>query len=94
MHGGVFILNTADDDYVDLNVAVKLSFDEDAQDRLLHEYFMYRYLDSKGVKGIPIALGLFIDPEGGPSALVLTHNGQSIFHRDSDIEYFQRYVKN
>lgn len=91
VHGGIFTLG-AGDYYTDLNVAVKLSFDEEEQERLLHEYFMYRYLNSKGVEGIPTALGLFVDPEDGPSALVLTHRGQSIFHRSSDIEYFQRYV--
>jgi serine/threonine protein kinase len=51
---------------------------------------MYQHLHSKGVQGIPTALGLFVDPEDGPSALVLTHGGQSIFHRSADIEYFQR----
>jgi len=51
---------------------------------------MYRHLDSKGVKGIPTVLGLFVDPEDGPSALVLTHGGESIFNRSQEIEYFQR----
>jgi hypothetical protein len=86
------MLNDADH-YVNLDVAVKLSFGEEEQERLLHEYLIYRHLDSKGVKGIPTALGLFVDPDNGPSALVLTHGGQSIFHRTSEIEYFQRWVR-
>lgn len=92
VHGGTFTLNDAEH-YINLKVAVKLSFDEEEQERLLHEYFIYRHLNSKGVKGIPTALGLYVDPDDGPSALVLIHAGQSVYHRTSDIEYFQRYVR-
>ena len=91
MHGGTFTLN--DDEFVDLDVVVKLSFSDEAEERLQHEYLIYQHLNSKGVKGIPTALGLFINPESdGPSALVLTHAGKSISNRTASIEYFQRYV--
>ena len=91
VHGGTFTLN--DDEFVDLDVAVKLSFGEEEEERLQHEYFIYQYLNSKGVEGIPTALGLFINPESdGPSALILTHTGQSIYNRTASIESFQRYV--
>ena len=91
VHGGTFTLN--DDAFVDLDVVVKLSFREEEQERLQDEYFIYRYLNSKGVKGIPTVLGLFINPEDdGPSALILTHAGESLYNRTASIEYFQRYV--
>ena len=91
MHGGTFTLN--DDEFVDLDVVVKLSFSDEAEERLQHEYLIYQHLNSKGVKGIPTALGLFINPEcDGPSALILTHTGQSIHNRTESIEYFQWYV--
>jgi hypothetical protein len=91
VHGGTFTLD--DDEFVDLDVVVKLSFTEEAEEHLQHEYSIYRHFNSKGVEGIPTALGLFINPEdNGPSALILTHAGESISNRTANIEYFQRYV--
>jgi hypothetical protein len=54
VHGGTFIILNDAEHYTDLKVAVKLSFDEEEQDRLLHVYFIYRHSNSKGEFHMPI----------------------------------------
>jgi len=89
VHGGTLTVN-AGSEYVDLNVVVKISFGEEEKERLRHEYLIYHHLYAHNVKGIPISLGLYDDPEVQTSALVTLHAGRSIYKRTMELEYFQR----
>jgi len=67
-------------------VAVKLAFSGDEKFQLMEEHRIYSHLHSRGVKGIPRDIGLFIDEERllgaeGPHALVMTYAGVSLFGR-------------
>ena len=77
VHGGVLEIESSGP-CVFLDVVVKLAFTDGQQDSLKHEYSIYQHLVSKRVGGIPAPLGLFNCPEGGPSALLMTHSGAPI----------------
>jgi hypothetical protein len=64
-----------------LDVAVKLALSSEQRAALRNEYATYHRLRSKAVtSGIVAPLGLFydVDPEGGPSALVMPYAGVSL----------------
>lgn len=75
VHGGQLFVNTGGDE-VALNIAVKLSFNNDQQDMLRDEYLCLSELHSRGVAGIPTVLGYYdsID-ENGPTMLVMLNAG-------------------
>jgi hypothetical protein len=58
-----------------LDVVIKLTFTDQQQDSLKHEYSIYQHLTSKHVQGIPTPLGLFNGLGDGPSALLMTYSG-------------------
>jgi hypothetical protein len=63
---------------VSLDVAVKLAMSSEQRAALRNEYAAYHQLRVKAVtSGITTPLGLFydVDPEGGPSALVMLYAG-------------------
>jgi serine/threonine protein kinase len=67
-------------------VAVKLAFSRDEKSRLMEEHQIYSRLHSRGVQGIPLDIGLFVDEElllgaEGPYALVMSYAGVSLFGR-------------
>jgi hypothetical protein len=75
-----------------LKAVVKLAFSDHQQERLAHEYSIYRYLISKGVRGIATPLGLFNSFEDGPSALLMTYQGISISTTKQPISLMARSV--
>jgi hypothetical protein len=68
-------------------VAVKLAFSRTEKETLEQEHELYSHLISKGVRGIPLDFGLFVDDEidddtEGPYALVMAFAGLSLFGRE------------
>jgi hypothetical protein len=67
-----------------IKVAVKLAFANEHKRALEREHQLYSHMNSKGVRGIPQSLGLFVgsDCDGGanaPYALVMTYAGVTLF---------------
>jgi hypothetical protein len=74
-------------------VTVKLAFFGKQQEKLFHELSVYTRLESKGVQGIPLALGIFHNAkDNGPYCLVLSNTGHSIRERKAFITVSQLYV--
>ena len=74
----------------DQPVAVKLAFSQMEKMVLEREHQIYSHLHSKGVRGIPQDLGLFVDDElvedgEGPYALIMTFAGVSLHNRIADV---------
>jgi hypothetical protein len=92
-HRGTLRLNNGDG-FVQLEVVVKLAFDNWQQDMLRTEYEIYCRLLSKGVlRGITTTLGLFDDTEAGPCALVMLYAGESLFDKPERVlSVSERYV--
>jgi hypothetical protein len=81
------------DGCAELDVAVKLAFEDEHQVMLEHKYVVYSYLSSRGISGIPKAYSYFKDSEDkGPAALVMLHAGCSIFNGKELIYPFSRSV--
>lgn len=81
-HGSTGIVHigtmTVDPSGPTAKVAVKLAFSRDEKLRLVQKHRAYTDLHSKGVRGIPRVIGLFIDEElllggEGPYALVMSY---------------------
>ncbi|KAH8111486.1 hypothetical protein DFH11DRAFT_1613547 [Phellopilus nigrolimitatus] len=78
VHGAALEVRTRQGKCLVRDAIVKMAFRADQQERLLNEYLIYRRMAAKNVQAIPIVLGLYKDAEGGPSALVMTHEGTSL----------------
>jgi serine/threonine protein kinase len=66
-----------------VEVAVKLAFSRSEKSRLKEEHSVYSHLHSRGVRGIPHDIGLFVDEEPllgaeGPYALATSYAGVSL----------------
>jgi hypothetical protein len=91
VHGATLKLQSSDEKLGDgVDVVVKLALLDEQKDALRNEYSIYQHLASERVKGIPTALGLFDDIEGGPTLLIMTHAGTCL-RRDQAISSSQRY---
>lgn len=68
------------------DMVVKLAFDDEQRERMNHEYRVYSHLVSSGVQGcIPDVYGLFEDREGGALALLMSHEGTTLWkHSPAD----------
>jgi hypothetical protein len=77
VHGGTLEVELPDQS-VSLEVVAKLAFSDHQKERLAHEHAIYCYLSSRHITGIPTLLGFFSSVDGGPSALLMTHNGVSV----------------
>lgn len=67
------------DEFVPLDVVVKLAFHNEQKDALRNEYEVYRCLRLEGIlRGVTTVLGFFTDSEGGPCALVMLYAGVSL----------------
>jgi hypothetical protein len=92
LHGGVIEVES-DKTNASLDVTAKLAFTNEHRRKLAHESSMYTLLESKGVKGIPTALGIFSEVgETGPSCFVTSHAGTSLQERKLPITDNQRCV--
>lgn len=92
LHDGVIEVQS-DKESASLDVTVTLAFMPEHQKKLDYELFMYRVLESKCIKGVPTALGIFHDVEdSGPSCLVVSHAGTSLQERMMPITTEQRCV--
>jgi hypothetical protein len=92
LHDGVIEVES-DTESASLDVTAKLAFTPEHQKNLDYELFMYRVLESKCIKGVPTAMGVFHDVEDkGPSCLVVSHAGTSLQERMVPITTKQRYV--
>lgn len=62
------------------DIVVKLAFTDEQRERMNHEYRVYSRLASSGVQGcIPDVYGLFEDLEGGALALLMSHEGVTLW---------------
>jgi len=92
LHDGVIEVES-DKESASLDVTATLAFTPEHQKKLDYELFMYRVLESKCIKGVPTALGIFHDVEdSGPSCLVVSHAGISLQERMMPITTKQRCV--
>ncbi|RDB15897.1 MAP kinase kinase MKK1/SSP32 [Hypsizygus marmoreus] len=82
VHNASLELTTSGGKELAHEVVVKLAFTPEQQERLEHEYSIYRHLASSGVHGIIVdVFGLFRDIEGDTMAIVMSHgapNGSSL----------------
>jgi hypothetical protein len=91
VHGVTLKLQSSDGKLSDgVDVVAKLALLDEQRDGLRNEYGIYQNLASERIKGIPTALGLFDDIEGGPTLLIMTHEGTCL-RRDQAISSSQRY---
>ncbi|RDB15896.1 hypothetical protein Hypma_003546 [Hypsizygus marmoreus] len=78
-HRATLELTTSTGKELTHEVVVKLAFTAEQQERLEHEYSIYRHLSSSGVKGIIVdVFGLFRDIEGDSMAIIMSHGGRSL----------------
>ena len=92
LHDGVIEVES-DKESASLGVTAKLAFKPEHQRNLDYELIMYGVLESKCIKGVPTALGVFHDVEdNGPSCLVVSHAGASLQERVMPITTKQRCV--
>jgi serine/threonine protein kinase len=84
LHEAQLVLESAEGETLRSRVVVKFAFSAEQQDRMEHEYSIYDHLVSAGIHGIIVdILGLFEDLEGGPTALIMSHAGSSLWNRRS-----------
>lgn len=89
VHGGTMSLPGAEG-FVDVTVAVKLAEYEEHHEYLKNEHSIYRQLTSRGVKGLPVVLGYFLDENEDVSILVMTYSGRSLYHKQEAINSTQQ----
>lgn len=86
VHKGELQRRMPDGRVVACGVVVKLAFLPEEQEKLFHEYTVYHRLFSSDVKvlGLVHIFGLFVDTEGGPSALVMSDGGKPLGYRQDN----------
>ncbi|KAF7329374.1 Protein kinase domain-containing protein [Mycena kentingensis (nom. inval.)] len=60
-------------------VVVKIAFFAEQQEKMRHEFEVYRRLAEHGVKGVPEVYGIFDDLEGGAIAMVMSNCGECLW---------------
>ncbi|KDQ19252.1 hypothetical protein BOTBODRAFT_51699 [Botryobasidium botryosum FD-172 SS1] len=81
VHDAVLEVGVGNGEYQMRDAVFKLAFDEDQKARLLNEYKIYRRMAAKDVCEVPAVLGVYQEIEGGPLAMVMTHEGMSLHDR-------------
>ncbi|KAJ7648306.1 hypothetical protein DFH06DRAFT_1476341 [Mycena polygramma] len=76
-HNAILKVTTAEGATLEETVVVKITFTTEQQDRLRHEYEVYRRLAN--VQGVPKIYGIFDDLEGGAIVLVMTCCGECLW---------------
>ncbi|KAJ6458408.1 hypothetical protein C8R47DRAFT_1163195 [Mycena vitilis] len=77
-HTAILKVTTAGGATAEETVVVKITFTSEQQDRLRHEYDVYRRLADSDVQGVPKIYGIFDDLEGGAIVLVMSRCGESL----------------
>ncbi|KDQ19051.1 hypothetical protein BOTBODRAFT_171013 [Botryobasidium botryosum FD-172 SS1] len=75
VHDAVLEVHTDDGKCQTRSAVVKFAFEEEQQARLANEYQAYERFASKGIQEVPVILGMYRDVDGGPRALIMTHEG-------------------
>ncbi|KAJ7654623.1 hypothetical protein DFH06DRAFT_1474522 [Mycena polygramma] len=78
IHQAALELNTRDGQVLTQNIVVKLALHSDQQERMRHEFSVYKRLAASKVSGIPKIFGLFDDIEGAASLMIMNHCGRSL----------------
>ncbi|KAJ6465229.1 hypothetical protein C8R47DRAFT_1057095 [Mycena vitilis] len=78
IHQAALELNTRDGQVLTENMVVKLALHPDQQERMRHEFSVYRRLAAAKVAGIPKIFGIFDDIEGTASLMIMNHCGRSL----------------
>ncbi|KAF7296402.1 Protein kinase domain-containing protein [Mycena chlorophos] len=84
--GATGIAHTASLEVVDVqgrmvtaNIVVKIAFLAEQQQKMRHEFQVYRRLVAHKVKGVPEVYGIFDDLEGGAIILLMSHCGTTLW---------------
>lgn len=79
VHSAILNIGQYDGSHLDLEVVVKMVFDEEFQHQLAHEESIYNHLHEYGLRDQPTLFGHFHDTDDrGPSCLILSSVGAQL----------------